>query len=149
MNLVLSYNQIIPFETIGQMRALAQTLYHKNAMEEVYLLASLIFEVVETTNHPQFYADCPFGVCPFCGECEAVVNVDGKTYGLCHEHRICWYLGRQYGIQLAGVEIQQPWIPKIVYAYTEIAIENAFPKDVCSCCGLFLTHKMWCILYRL
>jgi len=142
-SLFLEY--VTPYETIRQMREEADSLYRRNLTHDSYLLAMLIQNIVKHANDNHFYAERPFGVCPFCGECEETVSLSNKSYGVCHEHRIYWYIGRRYISLLTDGKMQHPLIREILHSYSQIAIEEAFPNDVCLCCGLSRMHTDWCV----
>lgn len=128
------------------MRKLAEALHTRGEINDAYALASAIADIVQATGAPGFYASAPFGVCPFCGDHEAVIVVAGKQYAVCHEHHIYWYIGADYlGLRQATNEILQE-NRQLLTSYTQIATTEAFPSTVCHCCGLSIAHSPWCIV---
>jgi hypothetical protein len=137
---------MIPFEVIDRLRRLAETLYKKDESNEASSLASAIADVVQATGKPAFYADTPFGVCPFCGNYDEVLPIDRKNHAVCHEHHVYWYIGTDHLAWLndtSEISIQNR---NLLASYTQIAVKEAFPSDVCPCCGLFIVHAAWCIM---
>lgn len=128
------------------MRKLAETLYTRGEISDAYSLASAIADIVQATGASGFYATAPFGVCPFCGDYEAVIAVVGKQYAVCHEHHIYWYIGADYlALRQATDEILQE-NRNLLDSYRQIAMTEAFPSAVCPCCGLSIAHSPWCIM---
>ncbi|MFN8493247.1 MAG: hypothetical protein U0350_36960 [Caldilineaceae bacterium] len=127
------------------MRKLAESLFQRGEIKNAYTLASAIADVVQATGKPSLYAATLAGACPFCGDYDEIVLLGRKKYAACHEHRVYWYIGMDQ--LLAEEEVTALWKKNqnLFRLYTQIAIEAAFPKDVCPCCGLFLEHAPWCI----
>ena len=136
---------MIPFDTINQLRSLAHKLTDQERLEEARALASAISDVVEATNAADFYASAPYGVCPVCGECEALLRIDNKTYGLCHKDRRFWYVGAYVHAVQKNLGIPLNLGTTLPETYTQVAISEVFPTPVCPCCGKFRTHASWCI----
>src|SRR5438067_11706683 len=87
---------MIPFEVVDRLRRLAETLYKKDEINEACSLASAIADVVHATGKSDFYADTPFGVCPFCGAYDELLRIDHKNYAVCHEHHVYWSIGTDH-----------------------------------------------------
>lgn len=136
---------MIPFDTINQLRSLAHKLMVQDRLEEARTLASAISDVVEATDAADFYASAPYGVCPICGECEALLRIGNKTYGLCHKHRRAWYVGAFVHSMHDDLGIPLHHGTTLPEEYTQVAISEIFPTPVCPCCGKFRTHASWCI----
>jgi len=136
---------IIHFETIDLMRKLAENLYQRGEIKNAYTLATAIADVVQATGKPSLYALTPVGVCTFCGDYDEIVSLGRKKYTACHEHRVYWYIGTDHLLAEDDAAEQLKKNQNLFGLYTQIAIEAAFPKDVCPCCGLFLEHTPWCI----
>ncbi len=140
---------IVPAETIGQMRKIADAFYAEGATGAAYLPASVVMQLVQATGKPGFYADTPFGVCPSCGDYEEVMKIANKNYGVCHEHRVYWYIGRSYlpldNIPGDTLDEHPIYSPNVLNSYTKVTTLQAFPKDVCPCCGRYRTHTLWCL----
>lgn|GEM_PF-1360830 len=151
MSLHFYPNPIVPAEVIGQMRRIAGVFYEEGATGTAYLLASIVMGLVQATGRASFYADTPFGVCPFCGEYEELLKVDDKNYGVCHEHRVYWYLGRSYLPSQNTPDESLVYPPNLLNTYVQAPTSQAFPKgigDICPCCGRFHIHAPWCLYLR-
>lgn len=144
MSLYPSSNPIVPAEIIRQLRSMADASYQAGAMDAAYLLATVVMRLIQATSKPSFYADTPFGVCPFCGEYEEILKVDAKTYAVCHEHRIYWYIGRSY-LPVPTTDEQVVYRLNLLRTYTQVSSQQAFPQAVCPCCGKFRRHAPWCL----
>ncbi|CAN5762866.1 hypothetical protein BH10CHL1_BH10CHL1_46660 [soil metagenome] len=128
------------------MRKLAETLYAKNEASEAYTLAAIIADVVEATGKPEFYGATQVGACPFCGDCEELLCSAGKNYAVCHEHRVYWYIGADYLALCHDTDELASQNQALLHSYAQISTKEAFPSDVCPCCGLFIMHSRWCII---
>jgi len=135
---------IIPFEAIDLLRRLALKLHGRGEVKDTQVLASVILDLVQATGRPAFYAETFFGNCPCCGDNEEVLNLDHKRYAVCHEHRSYWHLGTNYLSNNANETADHQ--RNLLAAYTEVPIREAFPKEVCPCCGFYIEHASWCVI---
>lgn len=136
---------IIPAETIQQMRRVAEAFHEEGYTRSAASLATLILNLVQSTGKPSFYADTPNGVCPYCGDHEEILYQNNKSYGVCHEHRLYWYLGRCFLPAHQALAQQPVCPPDLLPTYRQISTAQAFPKEVCPCCGQFRMHASWCL----
>ncbi len=138
-------NPVVPPARIMQMRSMAEAFYQEGAPNAAFMLAAIILQVVQATGKPDFYANTPYGVCPDCGDYEEILYLDDKTYGVCHEHRVYWYLGRVF-LPICMVPIKACFsTPNLLTTYTPVPTVQAFPKNACACCGKVHTHTAWCL----
>lgn len=137
---------MIHFATIELLRSLAQRLYNQGAIADAQTVAAAITEVVQATGDAAFYADTFFGGCPCCGDCEEVLNIGGKRYAVCHEHRLYWYIGACFLPASSDVDKHIPQSHDLFLSYTQISAKQAFPHDVCPCCGFSIEHALWCTI---
>lgn len=137
---------MIHFETINLLRRLADKLYQKREIKDAYSLAAAIVDIVRVTGISNFYADTPMGACPLCGNNEGLLRIGHKQYGLCHAHRVYWYLGTDYLAILDQGDESLCQAQEILDTYTQLSTADAFPAAVCACCGLFITHTPWCVI---
>jgi hypothetical protein len=136
---------VVPFETIALLRQLAQKLHKQGETCDALILASAIEDVVHATNTPTFYADTFWGSCPCCGDCEEVLVIDRKSYAVCHEHRMYWYIGTDYLSYPNYSDQPLGQSRNVLAAYREVPAEQAFAQNACPCCGLSIEHASWCI----
>jgi hypothetical protein len=136
----------IPFETVESMRRLAHKLYQLGKSDDAYALAGAIADVVQATGAAAFYATATFGACPTCGDCEAVLSIGCKRYGVCHEHRLYWYIGADYLTLNDAIDEHGHNTQMLLGSYRAVPLSDAFAKKSCPCCGLSVTHQPWCIM---
>jgi len=145
VSLYTSSNPIVPAETIRQLRRMADAFYQVGAIDAAYLLATMVMRLIQATGKPSFYADTPLGVCPFCGDHEEILKVDDKNYGVCHEHHVYWYLGRNFLHTPNPPDKQLVYHLALLNTYTQASVRQAFPRAICPCCGKFRIHASWCL----
>jgi hypothetical protein len=135
---------VVRYETIELLRQLAKKLHQQGDTVDALTLASVIEDVVQATYTPAFYAATFLGSCPCCGACEEMLAVDHKCYGVCHEHRMYWYLGPDHLSLLNDNPERSGQNRRILAPYREVPTVEAFAKNVCPCCGLAIKHEAWC-----